>query len=548
MLKKIGSFLMCMSMICVLCLSLSAHDVVLKLSSCAGERITSQSYDQPLLLTVLVQRDGSEKEPEIAGLQHFNIIARQQAVQEINTNGAVTKLHIYQYTLLAYSLGEFELSVPGYSLRVSITPAVPSRDQVTCSMTCDAHEVYAGEYVSCVITCDYDQRTVALQKLLCPESEFVACRAEQPHIITYSSEGQSREKRTWLCYLCVNKPGEIIVPGACCYYIVESRNDNFFWGWSYAQQREGYIRSHPSTMIVKALPCTTKQVCAIGQITKAQLTLSAPAVKRGEGVTATLTFSGSGNLDVLPKFQLTVPAGMRAYSSGSKKEGSIQSGTKTYEYVLHPQEAGNFVLPSQEITFFDTQKKQYRTIRTNSVTLTIQAVKQVATKFSDEQEQKQSSDSCFAENYAQASLPIKKTIPWKMIIKIGMYFIILMVCVWGGIKGYCSGYKSLRSRKNSVYKRAFKKLGLIRTHKTLKDLAPLFYELFRERTGLSDEEARNYVDNFLKKTPGRYECWLLFEARMLSYTTYAPYEQRDISCERLLEDAREWLEYFKICL
>lgn len=99
------------------------------------------------------------------------------------------------------------------------------------------------------------------------------------------------------------------------------------------------------------------------------------AVAVGQPVTFKLLAMGHGNVRDLALPKLPVINGLRAYDATSTDKQSIEqgqiTGTRTVEQLLVPQRTGELEIPALTMEIFDPLLKQYRTLRTESVRLTV---------------------------------------------------------------------------------------------------------------------------------------------------------------------------------
>ena len=102
-------------------------------------------------------------------------------------------------------------------------------------------------------------------------------------------------------------------------------------------------------------------------------------VNLNQPVTFTLQVSGSGNiqnlrppeLPALDKFKVFDPT----VDVQVNKHSSQVRGAKSFEYVLLPLSSGKLTIPALSFSFFDTQKKEYQTLKTDPIDLEVIALK-----------------------------------------------------------------------------------------------------------------------------------------------------------------------------
>jgi len=98
-------------------------------------------------------------------------------------------------------------------------------------------------------------------------------------------------------------------------------------------------------------------------------------VKVGEPIKLKIAYNGTGNLKLIAAPKLTFPEEFEAYepklNENYATKGSIVSGTKSFEYILIPQDGGTFKLPEYEFGYFDLDKKAYTTFKLPETEITV---------------------------------------------------------------------------------------------------------------------------------------------------------------------------------
>jgi hypothetical protein len=104
---------------------------------------------------------------------------------------------------------------------------------------------------------------------------------------------------------------------------------------------------------------------AVGKFT-IESSLDKKEVKAHDGVTLKIKVSGKGNLKLIDPPKITFPAEFEAYDP--KINSSINAttagvtGSKTFEYLLIPRNAGEYKIPVGDFSYFDLEKNQYQKI------------------------------------------------------------------------------------------------------------------------------------------------------------------------------------------
>jgi hypothetical protein len=139
---------------------------------------------------------------------------------------------------------------------------------------------------------------------------------------------------------------------------------------------EQTLTTQPIQMNVRPLPPDAPPSFqgAIGQFEiSASTDKTAAAVD--DTVTMTVVVSGAGNLPTMPDPKWTEGPEWRAFDSQAivntqVKDGRMQ-GTRTYERLLVPTQAGELPLPPIEFTYFDPQTESYVTTATEPLTVSV---------------------------------------------------------------------------------------------------------------------------------------------------------------------------------
>ena len=152
--------------------------------------------------------------------------------------------------------------------------------------------------------------------------------------------------------------------------------DQFFGGG--AQDVAVKIKSKPVSVDVLALPESNKPqnyTGAVGNFTFKAL-LNHDKVKANESINLKLSISGKGNISLLSTPKINFPEGFETYDPKVNETintvGGI-SGTKTYEYLVIPRKQGEFVLKDITFSYFDVEKKQYVSVPSPELKITVEA-------------------------------------------------------------------------------------------------------------------------------------------------------------------------------
>ncbi|HEY1038153.1 MAG TPA: BatD family protein [Bacteroidia bacterium] len=126
-------------------------------------------------------------------------------------------------------------------------------------------------------------------------------------------------------------------------------------------------KSKPITVDVKPLPEAGKPADfngAVGTFSlKAELTKE--KVVANQSINLKLSITGKGNIKLTDAPKINFPDGFETFEpkvTENYSEGGSFSGTKTYDYLIIPRQAGEFVIKDLGFSYFDPEKKSYITV------------------------------------------------------------------------------------------------------------------------------------------------------------------------------------------
>lgn len=147
---------------------------------------------------------------------------------------------------------------------------------------------------------------------------------------------------------------------------------NIFMG-GFGPLRSGTHASQDVTVEVLPLPEEGRPQGfggAVGQFS-IKLDTDKNSVPANTPINLTITVEGKGNFQAIDAFRLPLPPDFELYESAASSRGSNPIGMrrslesrKTFQYVVIPRKAGSFQIPPISWSFFDPEKKEYRSIQT----------------------------------------------------------------------------------------------------------------------------------------------------------------------------------------
>lgn len=143
------------------------------------------------------------------------------------------------------------------------------------------------------------------------------------------------------------------------------------------------IQSNPIKINVKPLPVEGRPLSYNGAVGSFKMTavVDKTTLSTDDALTLKVTISGRGNVNLLNAPKVDVPSGFEKYdpkmTDDIEKNSNPLSGSRTFEYVLMPQEAGKHTIPAVEFSYFDPEANSYKTLRSEAFVIDITQGKRI---------------------------------------------------------------------------------------------------------------------------------------------------------------------------
>lgn len=147
--------------------------------------------------------------------------------------------------------------------------------------------------------------------------------------------------------------------------LVEVPDPDFGGFFNTLQPYDYSFKSNAITLDIKSLPEKNKPATFSGAVGKFAFSAEYDKTKCnvGEPIQLKLSYNGTGNLKLITPPKLTFPEEFEAYEPKIKDDytnnGSVVTGSKTFQYTLVPQDGGIYKLPQYEFAYFDVDKSDY---------------------------------------------------------------------------------------------------------------------------------------------------------------------------------------------
>ena len=195
--------------------------------------------------------------------------------------------------------------------------------------------------------------------------------------------GRNYGTAIWRQYvLFPQKSGKLKIPSVTFDTQIEVQNtsmdpfDVFFGGGSLTQVVRKSIVAPSCELEVMPLPSPKPDnfTGAVGHFAISG-SLTPQKIKANDAATLRLVVSGYGNMKLMTAPKVNFPKDFELYDPKETDKttytASGAKGNKVYDYVAVPRHSGTFHIPAVEFSYFDLESKSYKTLNTDSMSITV---------------------------------------------------------------------------------------------------------------------------------------------------------------------------------
>ena len=361
----------------------------------------------------------SAKELRIPEISDFDIVAgpfqsKSSSTQIINGNITHSTSLRFTYTLLPKKEGSF--SIPAatimvdkqkYSSNTLTIKVLPAEEDVNHTNNAEntssknnaitndnlfiraivsRKNVYEQEYVLVTYKIYTRIDLVNIDKVKFPDfKDFLVQEIELPKDKQFALENYNGKNYNTITLrqvlLYPQRAGSLNIDKMTCDAIVRVRNtgpsrsifDDFFDSY---QEIVKPISTNTEKIEVKTLPEGKPSGFsgAAGTFTLSS-SINKKELSANESVTIKLKISGNGNIKLLKNPEVKFPADFEVYDpkveNNFTNTTSGVTGTKTIEYLAIPRHSGTFTIPPIEFSYFDTNSKTYKTLKSEAFSINV---------------------------------------------------------------------------------------------------------------------------------------------------------------------------------
>ena len=336
--------------------------------------------------------------PPISGGQGLTVQFAGTSQQISIVNGRTSASTSYNYRITAAQPGQFTIPairamvnggpVTSQPLTLSVVkgeaPGAGLESQAQLKLIVAKPAIYLGESIPIEVQL-YFQNGQDIQMPKLPGEGFTIGTFPQPKQSRVVAGGAAYNVLSFRAAATPLKPGKLTLGPAECVMVLRlpqtgRRTDPFdafgdFIG-SRTELRSVTLQSNPVQLEVLPLPEANRPPSfggAIGSFTLA-VTSSPKTVSVGDPITLNIQLSGAGALDALSIPESKEWREFKTYPPASRVEVTDDiglAGTKTFEWVVVPQNSEIKQLPAIEFSYFDPNTKSYQTLRHSPMPVTV---------------------------------------------------------------------------------------------------------------------------------------------------------------------------------
>ncbi len=416
--------------------SLFPATVSLKVTTMDHAALKAAGVGQPFLLHVSVQNaNNTAQYPVLKNVEKYAV--RRSGFQMNMVNGATSTVYSYQIRIDepgTYTLGPAQITedhgiVESEPIIVTVTNeqqyVEPKRNNDGKSkasflrLVCNKEKVTVGERAHCTLTFYTADQCVSLQTLIEPDqsnfASFTIKNKMGPITGNQTINGTDHRYAQWSWDIYPTKPGSLVIPAYAADYNTQTNNHMFAFLLPHNDLKRTY--SNTISLNIDPLPQHSIKPALIGSLSQFSAKIEPANARVGEGMVLTLSLAGDGDLESMQMMPLAgLPEHLKWYESKQQNEPSKvdhANTVHTMEYIVQALQPGDYQIPAQEITYFDTRDRTYKTRKTNELTIHVTgtSTSQSAKKI-EEQSNAEVATAISVEH--EEIKPLAQSGPWEM--------------------------------------------------------------------------------------------------------------------------------------
>jgi len=362
---------------------------------------SSVTQNDAIKMTIKISGSQSAVTPRVAGLQNFRVESGGTSSNFSMVNGQVSSSIDQTYYLYPKREGKFTIGpavVPlnGKNYRsnaVTITvskqasdAAQQSHQPVFVTASVSDTNAYVGQTIFYTVKFYYSVSVRDLGIVLPEGQGFLLKQVSKPSEYNSNVKGKQYKVIEILHALTTEKTGTFNIPPTVMKMNVlqrqQSRHGHSLFDNFFTSTRPHSVQSQPIKLTISPLPEANQPANFTGLVGEFTINanLDPHRIEAGESTTLSLQISGTGNVQLIPDISVPDMDNIKVYSD--KPEITINetsagfTGQKNMKWALVPQKEGNYDIGPFSISFFSTEKDQYKTVSTQKMNLVVTPGKQ----------------------------------------------------------------------------------------------------------------------------------------------------------------------------
>lgn len=546
----------------------AAPTITMRLTDTSGHTVHEAVIGTPFLLEAIVEGDQHDVQTvNVAGLSQFHAQNYGTMSSITQVNGIMTVKKTYRYKLRCNKTGRFTVGPAMAPTQQGIIRSEPitfnvieeqqverKKGEIALKLITDKKWVVVGERIPVTIRL-YADPEYKLHGLHPSQSQLKSQMGAVtgPHMGSEKVDGQMVTYREWHTEFIPKEQGTLIIPAFKVDYATKKKqHDDAFdlmmqFGDLFGQRYEHqHVYSNPLIVTVDPLPPHKEHVQAIGTFTELIARVDHQTAREGDGIVYSIELQGDGNWPDIAYPTISVPESLKHYESKTTIK-TTKKGlpcAKVFEYIIQGLQPGEWQVPAQTFTYFDTKERTYKTLISNPVAVTITAFGETSPR--QAADQKDAVKDTFEPLFTIKQWPKPmRTVPWPL-----FWFLSIFPALWYGCWFAQQTWRRYKARNNSALR---KKYALAHARKQLKRAVRLndlklvydtYMQLFADRcqksvADLTDERITEIIHEAC--TDAETTEWQTF-FRELSEIIFCKKTVEQHTQQALFGCARQWLE------
>lgn len=533
----------------------------LEITGFDGRKITQAAVGEDFVIKISTDQVDRVHDIVVEGVQQFTAQKTGLSLITVNNNKSAQVTYRARADRAGiYTIGPALIPQQEQSERVSLKVLAEritdtaslrqhaaAREQVFLRLSVDKDSVYVGQKMQALLRAYIpDGEDITLDQVISNDPDTIETtdkigQKKETEMI----EGKRYTVLSWKWDMFATEPGELIIPAYFIDYAKALPAQHgfgglaIFFGPQYERKR---VYSNALTIQVKPLAQSENKDGLVGTFSSYRAELKPSVSKKYEGAILALTLEGNGNMHKLIEPSLeNIPAVCRYYFSKSDYIPGAVENRKTFEFVLQGMQEGEWEIPPQRCTFFDTEKECYVSLQTDAVTMTVLPDAQMMKSIDLQDMPNELADKknveymLFHDDLSSAAVAKPLSIKNFLFLFLAPFFLLCAKHVYRfGTCRYSKAY-----RRKSAFARARKAIERSRKNHDVQSLPHIFTILVKDRfgdNGIQGVESLIATGSWSKE---KKDAWQQFYYKIMQagYAGDSSLQEKKI----LFDEAIEWL-------